>query len=78
MYAGEGESILCETFRRARLASPAVVLFDEVDAIAGNCKQHNCQTIHTLGYSLQLVSKLCREGTDFDMDSQLLPSTPLS
>lgn len=34
MYSGEGEAIVRETFRRARAASPSIVLLDEVDAIA--------------------------------------------
>eukprot|EP00803_Ostreobium_quekettii_P007029 evm.model.scf_827.4 EVM.evm.TU.scf_827.4 scf_827:40391-46953(+) len=35
MYAGEGEAILRETFRRGRMSAPAIILLDEVDAIAG-------------------------------------------
>lgn len=34
MYVGEGEALLRETFRRARLAAPSIVFFDEVDAVA--------------------------------------------
>jgi SpoVK/Ycf46/Vps4 family AAA+-type ATPase len=34
MYVGEGEALLRETFRRARLAAPAIVFFDEADAVA--------------------------------------------
>jgi ATP-dependent 26S proteasome regulatory subunit len=34
MYVGEGEALLRETFWRARLAAPAIVFFDEADAVA--------------------------------------------
>lgn len=35
MYIGEGEALVRETFRRARLTAPSIVLLDEVDSIAG-------------------------------------------
>ena len=35
MYSGEGEAIVKETFRRARMSAPSIVLLDEVDAMAG-------------------------------------------
>ncbi len=35
MYVGEGEALLRATFRRARLATPAILFLDEVDALAG-------------------------------------------
>ncbi|XP_010523496.1 PREDICTED: cell division control protein 48 homolog B isoform X2 [Tarenaya hassleriana] len=35
MYVGEGEALLRNTFRRARLASPSIILFDEADVVAG-------------------------------------------
>jgi ATP-dependent 26S proteasome regulatory subunit len=34
MYVGEGEAVLRDTFRRARLASPAIIFLDEADALA--------------------------------------------
>ncbi|MCO5608941.1 hypothetical protein L7F22_063159 [Adiantum nelumboides] len=34
MFVGEGEALLRETFRRARLVAPSIVFFDEADAIA--------------------------------------------
>ncbi|GFZ10920.1 cell division cycle 48B [Actinidia rufa] len=34
MYVGEGESLLHNTFRRARLAAPSIIFFDEADVIA--------------------------------------------
>uniref|UniRef100_J3LZA3 AAA+ ATPase domain-containing protein n=2 Tax=Oryza brachyantha TaxID=4533 RepID=J3LZA3_ORYBR len=33
-YVGEGEALLRRTFQMARLASPSIIFFDEVDAIA--------------------------------------------
>ena len=36
MYVGEGEALLRATFQRARLASPAILFLDEVDALAGD------------------------------------------
>ncbi|KAI3429205.1 uncharacterized protein J3R85_008634 [Psidium guajava] len=35
MYVGEGEALLRNTFRRARLAAPSIVFFDEADVVAG-------------------------------------------
>lgn len=35
MYVGEGEALVRETFRRARLSAPSIILLDEVDSIAG-------------------------------------------
>jgi len=34
-YLGEGESLLRDAFRRARLAAPSIVFLDEADALAG-------------------------------------------
>ncbi|XP_057531097.1 cell division control protein 48 homolog B [Amaranthus tricolor] len=34
MYVGEGEALLRNTFRRARLAAPSILFFDEADVIA--------------------------------------------
>jgi hypothetical protein len=34
MYVGEGEAVLRDSFRRARLASPAIIFLDEADALA--------------------------------------------
>lgn len=35
MWVGEGEAALREAFRRARLASPAIIFVDEIDAVVG-------------------------------------------
>ncbi|KAL6522965.1 Cell division control protein 48 B [Orobanche hederae] len=34
MYVGEGEALLRNTFRRARLVAPSIIFFDEIDVIA--------------------------------------------
>ena len=34
MFVGEGEGLLRETFRRARIAAPSIIFFDEADAMA--------------------------------------------
>ncbi|XP_028111960.1 ATP-dependent zinc metalloprotease FtsH-like [Camellia sinensis] len=34
MYVGEGEALLHNTFRRARLAAPCIIFFDEADVAA--------------------------------------------
>ena len=40
MYVGEGEALLRDTFRLARLSAPSVVFIDEIDGIAGKrCEQ---------------------------------------
>ena len=35
MWVGEGEALLREAFQRARMASPAILFVDEIDAIVG-------------------------------------------
>lgn len=35
MYVGEGEALLREAFKKARLAAPSIVFLDEIDAMAG-------------------------------------------
>jgi len=34
MYVGEGEALLRNAFRRARLAAPSIIFFDEADVVA--------------------------------------------
>ena len=34
MYVGEGETLLQNTFQRARLAAPSIIFFDEIDVVA--------------------------------------------
>ncbi|CAM8917927.1 unnamed protein product [Rhodiola kirilowii] len=35
MYVGEGEALLRNTFRRASMAAPSIIFFDEADVVAG-------------------------------------------
>ncbi|CAL5389638.1 unnamed protein product [Camellia sinensis] len=37
MYVGEGEALLHNTFRRARLTAPSIIFFDEADVVAAKC-----------------------------------------
>lgn len=34
MYVGEGEALLRNTFRKARLAAPSIIFFDEAEGVA--------------------------------------------
>jgi ATP-dependent 26S proteasome regulatory subunit len=34
-YLGEGEALLRDAFSRARMAAPAIIFIDELDAVAG-------------------------------------------
>lgn len=34
MYVGEGEALLRNTFRKACLAAPSIIFFDEADVVA--------------------------------------------
>ena len=36
-HVGEGEALMRDVFRRARMAAPAIVFLDEVDAVAREC-----------------------------------------
>ncbi|KAI9695238.1 MAG: hypothetical protein M1820_008757 [Bogoriella megaspora] len=48
MYVGESERAIREVFRKARMASPCILFFDEIDTIAGvrDSSAHN--SLHTL------------------------------
>lgn len=41
MYLGEGEALLRETFKRARLSAPSIIFLDELDSIVGKREQSN-------------------------------------
>lgn len=43
-YVGESERAVREVFRKARAASPAIVFFDEIDAIGGERGQGSDST----------------------------------
>ncbi|KAI5067218.1 hypothetical protein GOP47_0017746 [Adiantum capillus-veneris] len=62
MFVGEGEALLRETFRRARLVAPSIVFFDEADAIAAKREGGDQQSTGT-GNSVgeKLLSTLLTE-----------------
>jgi SpoVK/Ycf46/Vps4 family AAA+-type ATPase len=41
MYLGEGEALLRETFKRARLSAPSIIFLDELDSIVGKREHSN-------------------------------------
>jgi hypothetical protein len=70
MYVGEGEAMLRDVFARARLAAPAIVLLDEVDAVAGGSGSESGQWAYRQGVSqlikcsqVMLFSLLCDPAT---------------
>lgn len=58
MYVGEGEALLRNTFRRARLAAPSIIFFDEAD-IVGSKRGGNSSGSTTVGE--RLLSTLLTE-----------------
>lgn len=46
MYVGEGEALLRDAFRRARLTAPAILFIDEIDAIVGARLHVTLQSAH--------------------------------
>ncbi len=55
-WVGESEKAVRETFRKARSASPCIIFFDEIDAIAGVRGRHTGSEV-----SEQVVSQLLTE-----------------
>ncbi|GBG59803.1 hypothetical protein CBR_g54905 [Chara braunii] len=59
MYVGEGEGIVRETFKRARMAAPSIIFIDDVDAIASrSCQKpketkRNCEGRDGVDYWLE-------------------------
>ncbi|KAM0983776.1 hypothetical protein ACFX2C_011275 [Malus domestica] len=51
MYVGEGEALLCNTFWRAHLAAPSLILFDEADVVAAKRggSSSNSSTVEQMG-----------------------------
>ena len=68
-WLGESERALASLFKRARLASPSVIFFDEIDAIA--CKRGSSSSS---GGGERLLSQLLTELDGVQNDSA--PSNP--
>eukprot|EP00191_Tetraselmis_sp_GSL018_P020109 CAMPEP_0177586150 /NCGR_PEP_ID=MMETSP0419_2-20121207/4910_1 /TAXON_ID=582737 /ORGANISM="Tetraselmis sp., Strain GSL018" /LENGTH=801 /DNA_ID=CAMNT_0019076005 /DNA_START=150 /DNA_END=2556 /DNA_ORIENTATION=- len=61
MYVGEGESLLRDTFRRARQAAPSIVFLDEIDAVAGKRSDATAGASDGSSVGLRLLSALLTE-----------------
>ncbi|XP_024987324.1 cell division control protein 48 homolog B isoform X3 [Cynara cardunculus var. scolymus] len=59
MYVGEGEALLRNTFRRARLVAPSIIFFDEADVIAAKRRGSGSSGSTTVGE--RLLSTLLTE-----------------
>ena len=49
MYVGEGEALLRESFQRARMAAPAILFIDEIDAVVGALRMCSSPAMHWSG-----------------------------
>ncbi|XP_059655683.1 cell division control protein 48 homolog B isoform X2 [Cornus florida] len=58
MYVGEGEALLRNTFRRARLAAPSIIFFDEADVVAA---KRGGSSSSNIGVGERLLSTLLTE-----------------
>ncbi|KAL6990792.1 Cell division control protein 48 B [Sarracenia purpurea var. burkii] len=58
MYVGEGESLLRNTFRRASLAAPSIIFFDEADVVAA---KRGGKTSNNIAVGERLLSTLLTE-----------------
>ena len=54
-YLGESEKAVQELFRKARIAAPSIIFFDEIDALAGK------RGISSSGVSDRVLSQLLTE-----------------
>mmetsp|Transcript_38284 Transcript_38284/g.108230 ORF Transcript_38284/g.108230 Transcript_38284/m.108230 type:complete len:577 (+) Transcript_38284:1138-2868(+) len=61
MYVGEGESILRDTFKRARQAAPSIVFLDEIDSVAGKRADGAAGVAEAGGAGVRLLSALLTE-----------------
>lgn len=48
MYVGESERAIREIFRKARVASPSIIFFDEIDAIGASREPSSSSGLHVL------------------------------
>ncbi|GAX73043.1 hypothetical protein CEUSTIGMA_g496.t1 [Chlamydomonas eustigma] len=70
MYAGEGEGMLRDVFKRARLAAPSIIFLDEVDAVAVKRSESASDTSDSS--SLRLLSTLLTEMDGMELATGVL------
>lgn len=74
MYVGESERAVRRLFERARAAAPAMIFFDEIDAIAG--QRHgfgsNGTASHSSGGGLNVLTTLLNEMDGFETTQGVL------
>ena len=66
-YVGESERAIREVFRRARQAAPAIVFFDELDAISGVRSAESSSAAND-----RVVASLLTEMDGIDADSHVV------
>lgn len=78
MFLGEGEAVLRDTFRRARLATPSIIFLDEADALAPKRQEGSASQGSTGGpdTGLRLLSTLLTEIDGLE-DTQGMSCPPL-
>ena len=68
-WVGESERAVRELFRKARAAAPAIIFFDEIDALAvERGKYVSC--VHA-SFSVQSISGPCPFGLMFEFENSL-------
>jgi SpoVK/Ycf46/Vps4 family AAA+-type ATPase len=66
MYVGESERATREVFRKARAASPSIIFFDEIDAIASNRSSSSSSSSSGKGGELNVLTTLLNEMDGFE------------
>ncbi|CED83402.1 AAA-type ATPase [Phaffia rhodozyma] len=56
-YVGESERAVREVFRKARVASPSIIFFDEIDAL-GTSRSDDASSTHTSGVLTSILNEM--------------------